>query len=148
MFALSTKGRYAARAMLELALREGDVPVLLRTISKAQKISPKYLGRIMGTLVSAGLVRSQRGKNGGFELARPAAEISMLNILQAVEGPVEPAPCIQTPRMCRKSGDCVTSEVWRKVKETLTSVLNGISLDDLASRHQKNASPNEHDYCI
>jgi len=134
--------------MLELALWKGDFPVLLKNISRAQKISTKYLGRIMATLVSAGLVRSRRGKNGGFELAKPSAEISILNILQAVEGPVAPAPCVETPGICRDSENCGTREVWWKVKETLTSVLDGITLDDLASRHRKKTSANEHDYCI
>jgi Rrf2 family transcriptional regulator, cysteine metabolism repressor len=149
MFALSTKGRYATRAMLELSLRKGDVPARLDTISRAQKISPKYLGRIMTALVSAGLVRSRRGKNGGFELARPLVEISILNILQAVEGSVALAPCVENPRICRESGKCATLEVWRKVSETMASVLGGITLDDLASRHRaKKASASEFDYCI
>jgi Rrf2 family protein len=136
MFSISTKGRYATRAMLELALRNGDVFVQLKDISKAQRISEKYLGRLMSSMVSAGLVISRRGKNGGFTLAKSPVEISILNILRSVEGPVAPAPCLDASQSCRESEDCVTREVWAKVKVALTSLLDGITLEELASKHR------------
>jgi Rrf2 family cysteine metabolism transcriptional repressor len=149
MLSISTKGRYATRAMLDLALRHGDEPVHLSDISKTQKMSKKYLGRLMAALVSAGFVRSRRGKNGGFTLARSPAEISVLNILQSVEGPVAPAPCLDALQPCRESEDCATREVWAKVKDVLISVLGGITLEDLARGHrEKQNSANEPIYVI
>ncbi|HEX9934993.1 MAG TPA: Rrf2 family transcriptional regulator [bacterium] len=137
MFSISTKGRYATRAMLELALRGETKSTLLRDISKAQAISVKYLGRIMASMVSAGLVISKRGKNGGFTLACSPAEIRIYDILRAVEGPLTPAPCVEAFRTCGKSDECITREVWVEVKDALTSVLAGITLDDLVRRHRK-----------
>jgi Rrf2 family cysteine metabolism transcriptional repressor len=137
MFAISTKGRYATRAMLEVASHDENNPVRLRDISKAQKISEKYLGRIMVSMVSAGLVRSRRGKNGGFILAASPTEITILDILQAVEGPVVPAPCVDTVQACRGPKDCVTQNVWMRVKDAIMTVLAGITLDDLVKLYRE-----------
>jgi Rrf2 family transcriptional regulator, cysteine metabolism repressor len=137
MFSVSTKGRYATRAMLELALRNPDIPVRLEDISKAQKISVKYLGRLMAVLVTSGLVLSRRGKKGGFTLAASPSKIRILDIVQAVEGPVLPAPCVYHLRACRGPADCVSRDVWMQVKDALIATLAGITLNDLVQRHRK-----------
>jgi Rrf2 family transcriptional regulator, cysteine metabolism repressor len=141
MFAISTKGRYATRAMLELALRNHESTIQLNDIAKAQRISGKYLGRLMAVMVSAGLVRSRRGKNGGFTLAKPPSEISILDILCPLEGPIEPAPCLDHIGSCRESDDCVTREVWMKTKDTLTLVLQRITLEDLVKKYREERNP-------
>ncbi len=135
MFVVTTKGRYATRAMLELASWKGDSHARLSDIAAAQKISLKYLSRIMTALVSAGLVRSRRGKNGGFDLGKPPSKIRLYDILRAVEGPVEPAPCTGRRVACGKFDRCVTRDVWIGLKNGLISMLEGISLEDLVRRH-------------
>lgn len=149
MFSLSTKGRYATKAMFELALRSQDVPVQLKDIAKTQKISKKYLGRLMAEMVSAGLAYSRRGKKGGFTLAKPSSEITVFDILNPVEGPIAPAPCVDHVKSCPDSGDCITHEVWMKTKDALTSVLEGITLEDLVNKHRdRQNSANGPDYFI
>jgi Rrf2 family transcriptional regulator, cysteine metabolism repressor len=141
MFALSTKGRYAARAMVDLALRNTGTPVRLKDIAKGQGISEKYLSRLMASLVQAGFVRSRRGKNGGFALARPPADISILGLLETVEGPVAPAPCLEGARSCRKSRDCAARDLWAEIRDALTSALGGLTLEDAVRRHRENPEP-------
>lgn len=130
---LSTKGRYAARAMLELALRNGNGPVLLKDIARVQAISERYLERIMATLASRGLVRSLRGQHGGFNLAAPPSEIRLSDIVTAVEGPLAPVACVDDPTACGRSGLCVTRTVWTKLKEAAALVLDSYTLEDLVN---------------
>jgi Rrf2 family protein len=149
MFSISTRGRYAARAMMELALHDSGSPVQLAEISAVQGISLKYLSRIMSSLISAGLASSQRGKNGGYVLGKPAERIRILDVLQAVEGPVEPAPCTGRREKCGRTEGCVTRVVWLKVADSLTTVLAGITLKELAGQVQaRRRGREESDYSI
>jgi Rrf2 family transcriptional regulator, cysteine metabolism repressor len=125
MLSVSTKGRYATRAMLELALRDGEVPVRLEDISKAQKISIKYLGRLMAAMVAAGLARSGRGEKRRFHAGRTPSKVRVLDILQAVEGPLAPATCIDDGRSCTGPADCVTRNVWMKLRDARSPSLHG-----------------------
>ena len=136
MLKLSTKGRYAARAMLELALRKSLEPVLLRDIARSQGMSEKYLERIMAALVSAGLVHSLRGQNGGFRLAKPPEDIRLGRILAVVEGPVAPAPCVEDPDACGRSDICATREVWIRLRDSAVSVVDSVTLEDLIRMHR------------
>jgi Rrf2 family transcriptional regulator, cysteine metabolism repressor len=138
MMELSTKGRYATRSMLELALRNGNAPVRLEDISRAQRLSQKYLSRLMAAMAAAGLVTSRRGQNGGYTLAKSPSDIRILDILLAVEGPVRPAPCLDDSSGCRESDVCAARHVWAKVRDGVTDVLSGITLEDLAESHRKN----------
>jgi Rrf2 family cysteine metabolism transcriptional repressor len=138
MMELSTKGRYATRSMLELALRNGDAPVRLENISSAQKISLKYLSRLMAAIAAAGLVTSRRGRNGGYSLAKSPSDIRILDILLAVEGPVRPAPCVDDSSRCRESDVCAPHQVWTKVRDAVTDVLSEVTLEDLVEKHRKN----------
>jgi Rrf2 family protein len=149
MFSISTKGRYAARAMLELALHNSGSPAQLAEISAAQDISLKYLSSIMSSLVSAGLVASQRGKKGGYVLVKAPERIRILDVLQAVEGPIDPAPCTGRSEKCGKTDQCVTRHVWVKVADSLTAVLSGFTLRDLAGQVQAiRIGREESDYSI
>ena len=91
---LSTKGRYAARAMLELALNDRKGIIQLKEIARKQDISERYLERLMSILVSAGLVRSVRGQHGGFSLAKPIHEIRLSQIVEATEGSISLVECV------------------------------------------------------
>lgn len=140
MFKLSTKGRYAARAMLELAIRNQNGPVLLKDIAKAQAISERYLERIMAVLVSRGLVRSLRGQHGGFSLVKSPSDIRMSDILLAVEGPLSPVACTDDPKTCSRSDSCVTRDVWIKLKESTATVLDSFTLEDLVGMQKEKST--------
>jgi len=128
---LSTKARYALRAMLELSLREGDGPVQLARIAKAQDISPKYLEQLAIPLRHAGLVRSERGPAGGYELANPAITITALDIVQAVEGPLDLLDCLGRSSVCDRADACAARSLWGRVSAALADVLRETTLADL-----------------
>lgn len=132
---LSTKGRYAVRAMLELALRQDAGSVQTRDIARVQGISLKYLERLLATLRSAGLVQSRRGANGGFILARATGEITMLDIVTAVEGSLAPVECVDDQRKCKRIDHCAARYLWTKLKQAVDTTLRDISLADLVRIH-------------
>ena len=134
---LSTKGRYSSRAMLDLALHYGDGPVSIREVAQRQDISNRYLENLMTALVSKGLVASSRGKGGGFTLARSPGEIKLLEVISTVEGSLAPVHCVDNPAECNRSEGCVTVEIWGKLKEALTDVLDSITLADMVSMYRK-----------
>lgn len=128
---LSTKGRYAARAMLDLAGAYGEGPVKLRHIARRQEISERYLERMMNALANAELVRSTRGRRGGFQLMRAPSEIRLSEIVGAVEGSMTPVACVDDPSVCHRHRSCVTKDIWEKVKVAVFDVLHSITLEDM-----------------
>ncbi len=134
---LTTKGRYAARAMLELALNYGNGPMQLREIAQKQEISERYLERMMTALVTTGLVRSTRGQNGGFSLAKSPGEILLSQIIQAVEGSLSLVDCVDNDKLCSRADICITRDIWVKVKEAMLDVLNGINLEQMIEMQKK-----------
>ncbi len=130
MLTLSTKGRYAVRILVSIAARDGDGPVRKHEIAAAEVISPDYVEQILVKLKSTGLVRSHRGPRGGFTLARAPAEIRVLDILQAAEGPLTLAGC--ESKRCSRRAACVTRPLWQKAEQALAAVLSGTTLADLA----------------
>jgi Rrf2 family protein len=130
---LSTRGRYATRAIYDLALHQGLGPVPLREISARQAISEKYLEQLFLKLRRAGLIRSVRGPGGGYLLAREARKINMYDILHAVEGPLTPVFCTDDPggRKCKRSKDCDMRKFWLKLSEQILSCLKHQTLGDL-----------------
>ena len=140
---MSTKVRYAVRAMLELALAcgataGGDVPsVSSRDVARRQHVSEKYVGQLLAQLRTAGLVRSTRGQRGGFRLARPAAEISLLDIVLAFEGTLAPVACVDDPDGCGFSATCAAREVWCELKDSIEKPLKRRTLADLARQERR-----------
>jgi Rrf2 family protein len=128
---VSTKARYALRAMIELALHEGEGPRHLQEIALAQRLSTKYLEQLTIALRHAGLLRAQRGPSGGYELARPADEITPLDIFLAVEGPLELLNCVGSPATCERSPTCVARRLWMEAGAAMNSVLARVTLADL-----------------
>jgi len=137
---LSTKARYGARAALDLALNYGPSPVPLRDIAERQEISERYLENIMSALVSAGLVGSTRGKNGGFMLSKPPRDIRLGDVVQVVEGSLAPVPCVDDPGQCGRSSLCVTKEIWKMLKDAIHGVLGSITLLDMVEMHRQKSS--------
>ena len=139
---LSTRGRYAVRAMLDLALQSGDGPTLIKDISERQQISCLYLEQLFTRLKAAGLVRSVRGPRGGFMLARPPREIRFSDIVKAMEGSTAPVECVDNAMLCSRADFCVTRRVWSEVKEAMDRVLTATTLEDLAERQGRKSVEN------
>lgn len=130
---LSTKGRYGLRALIDLARYSGAEPVPISSISSRQEISERYLEQLMALLKKAKLVRSVRGAGGGYVLAKRAEEISVGDILRALEGKLEPAECaeLDAEGECEAAGGCVTKYVWQRINESINQTVDGIKLDAL-----------------
>jgi len=137
---LSTRGRYAPRAMLDLALNYGKEPVSLKNIARRQEISERYLEHIMTVLLSAGLVQSTRGSHGGFSLAKLPKEIKLSQIIQAVEGSISPVECVDDPKICNRVDACVTHEIWIKLKKAMLEVFDSVTLEDMVKMQKKKLS--------
>ena len=145
---LSTKARYALRAMIELALHEGEGPQLLRDVASAQRVSPKYLEQLTTPLRHAGLVRTERGPSGGYELARPAARITALDIVQAVEGPLDLLDCVGRSAACDRAGTCAARRLWVRVGEAMNGALAEATLADLRDSQRSASRPDAFCYQI
>jgi Rrf2 family protein len=136
MLRISTKGRYGTRVMLELALDYGNGYTLLKDIAKRQNISVGYLEQIIPRLKSAGLINSSRGAHGGYVLARPPEEITLHEIVTALEGPICLVECINSPDVCDRVGFCVTRDLWDEVTEKVDTTLRSKTLLDLVHKHR------------
>ena len=121
MMKLSSRGEYGTRLMIELAENYNTGPVLLKDISYSQDISLKYLGQITILLKTAGLIKSARGPLGGYFLSRPPESIKLISILEATEGLLYLAECVENPESCHRSKDCTVRLVWEKASRRSTS---------------------------
>jgi len=130
---LTTKGRYAVTAMLDLALHEGRGPVSLTDISGRQEISLSYLEQLFAKLRRGGLVSSVRGPGGGYRLKRPASAICVAEIIDAVNENYEATAC-QGKGGCQQGEVCLTHTLWNDLSEQIHGFLSGISLADLVAR--------------
>lgn len=124
---LSTKGRYAVTAMMEIAMRQGDGPITLADISAIQGISNSYLEQLFAQLRKNGLVKGVRGPRGGYRLAKTAAEITVADIITAVDEKIETMRC-GGKGDCQDGQRCLTHELWQELSDQLYQFLNGITL--------------------
>ncbi|UOO37294.1 Rrf2 family transcriptional regulator [Oscillospiraceae bacterium CM] len=139
---ISTRGRYAIRMMLELAMSEPDQYVTIKSIAERQDISGKYLEQIISVLSRAGFVKSVRGAQGGYKLARNAEEYTVGSILRLIEGSLVPVACMEDePNQCPRCETCATLDVWKQVDEAVSSVVDHITLFDLVQKQKTMASP-------
>ena len=129
---LTTKGRYAARIMVRLAAHQQARPCRKHDIAEAEGISADYIEQILMKLKTAGLVVSFRGARGGFALGRRAEEITMADILDAAEGPINLVPCITEG--CVRATSCVTRPVWTAATEALRDVFTSTTLDQMGNK--------------
>jgi Rrf2 family iron-sulfur cluster assembly transcriptional regulator len=145
---LSTRARYAVRAMIDLAANAGNAPVTRDEIARRQAISPLYLSQILAHLSRADLVASSKGPGGGYHLTRPPAEISVAEIMDAVGETTEPAPCIVRPgskcdvRSCKQVDTCAAHLLWQRLSDTISDTLASASLADLCASVQPCAESN------
>lgn len=127
---ISTKGRYAVRMMLDLAMQESGIPVSIKDIAARQQISEKYMEQIIAMLSKAGFVKSIRGAQGGYILRKEPQEYSIGMILRAAEGSLAPVECLDGGE-CQKKDKCVTVKVWEKVDKAVNDVVDNITIADL-----------------
>lgn len=145
---LSTRARYGTRALLELALHEGEGPVLLKEIAKRQQISLHYLEHLISPLITGGIVRSTKGPGGGIYLDRTPREIKLGEVIQLLEGSVALVDCVNDPGICERSEFCVTRDIWSELKHVMDGVLGSTTLQDLVERHRKKEQPEPAMYYI
>lgn len=145
---ISTKGRYGTRALLDVAMYQNEGPVQLKVIAERQQLSVSYLEHIVAPLISAGILRSVRGVNGGVLLARPAREIKMSEVIQALEGSVAPAVCVDDPGVCPRSDHCATRDMWTEIKKAMDGVLESTTIQELVERQMTKQKHEEITYSI
>jgi len=130
---LTTKGRFAVTAMVDIALRNSDGPVSLAGISERQKISLSYLEQLFGKLRRGGLVDSVRGPGGGYRLARPAVDISIADIIRAVDETLDATQCGGREN-CAADHRCMTHDLWASLNQKMYEFLASIPLADLVTK--------------
>jgi Rrf2 family protein len=147
---ISTKGRYGLRAMVDMSLHYNEGPMALRVISERQGISESYLEQVFTNLRKSGLVKASRGSQGGYELSRPASQITTAQILQALEGPIVPVFCVDDTGSgpgCEREKGCVTRSFWEELRDQINDFLEKTTLQDLTDR-ARSAYQEAHMYYI
>ncbi|QEK12101.1 Rrf2 family transcriptional regulator [Crassaminicella thermophila] len=147
---LSTKGRYGVKAMFELALSYGDGPIALNSIADKQNLSVHYLEQLFSNLRKAGLVKSVRGAQGGYILARKPEDITVGDIIRTLEGPLAPAECVieNDSKECYKADYCVTRTIWEKIRDSINNVVDSITLQDMINDYKKMNNNDSYMYYI
>lgn len=134
---LSTRGRYGLKAMFQLALHYGEGPIPLNVIASQQELSENYLEQLFSALRKDGLIKSVRGTQGGYMLAKHPEKITVGNILRVLEGDMAPAECvIGNTVSCDKEESCVTKLVWMRIKDSINSVIDSITLQDMLNEQK------------
>lgn len=143
---ISTKGRYALRLMLDLAINNTGEYITIKSISARQEISDKYLEQIITQLSKAGYVKSTRGAQGGYRLAKEPREYTVGMILRLIEGSLAPVSCVEEESSdCSRYGCCATAFVYARINDAVNEVVDSITLEDLVERQKMLA---ENDYII
>lgn len=135
---ISTKGRYAVRVMLDLALNDTGEYVKVREIAKRQDLSEKYLEQIIAMLHKAGYVKSVRGAQGGYKIAADPSVYTIGMILRLTEGSLSPVACLDGEvNDCERCDSCETLAVWKQLDEAIKKVVDGITIADLVKQHRE-----------
>lgn len=129
---ISTKGRYAMRLMIDLAQRDENDKVSLREVAEFEGISQKYLEQLVRPLTQAGLIKGMRGKNGGYNLAKPMEQIKAGDVLRAVEGTTIPVACQALETGCERGNECNAVRFWAGLDRVIEDYVDGVTLADLA----------------
>ena len=147
---LSTKVRYGVRALFDIAYHSAGLPIQIKEISKRQDISQRYLEQIFQKLRKAGLLTSKRGPRGGYTLAKATKDISVGDVIQAVEGATEIVPCIKkkkkTNKKCDNFDKCATRFFWDEASQKIFEYFSGISIQDICDKAKEMGIKRELDY--
>ncbi len=134
---ISTKGRYGTRAMVDIGEHHNEGPVSLRELADRQGISMKYMEQIVPLLKTSGLIRSTRGARGGYVLAKNPGDISLRDIVQALEGSWCLVDCLDDDSLCDRAKDCVTYEIWQGIQKAIYNILDSMTLADMIDLHRR-----------
>ena len=143
---IGTKGDYGVRALIDLAMYGGDGPVQRAEIARRQHVPEAYLDHLLAQLRRAGFIRSTRGPSGGHELARPAEDVNLLQVLETLEGSLAPLPCLEDHE--GEGTVCAQQWVWREIYDDMRERLQAVSLRDLANRERERLQRSAVSYSI
>lgn len=133
---LSTKGRYGVKAMVDLAIHYGESPISIKSISQRQGISEYYLEQLFSALRKAKLIKSIRGAQGGYVLNKLPEEITVADIMEVLEGPIEISDCVEGTT-CNNGNCCATRLVWQKIKTSIEDVTTSVTLKDIVNDYNE-----------
>ncbi len=142
---ISTRGRYGLRILLDLALHDNGSPRMIRDIAGSQRISEKYISRLIIDLRRAGMVKSVRGSRGGYRIARYPKNLTVLDVIEVMEGPVSIIDCVTTESCDRQRG-CAVRSIWCDMNNQIRSALAAVTLQDVIDRQRENEEIAE--YCL
>ena len=145
---LSTKARYGARATVELGAVYPQEAVSARKVAERLGVSVKYLEQIMSALKAAGVLKSIRGVRGGYSLARPPSEVTLLEIFHVLEGEPLLVDCLRDSELCSLAPTCPTVDTWREMNDALTKILAGTTIQDLVDRARRKRDAHKQMYHI
>ena len=132
---ISTRGRYALRILLDIAMHQGNGYVTMKDIARRQRISKKYGDQIGMQLSQSGLLVAARGRQGGYRLIPAAGDVTVLQVLKIMEGSLAPVQCLETsPNLCDRCSFCITLPMWTELDRVVSDYLGGITLQSLIDR--------------
>ncbi len=132
---VSTRGRYAIRFLLDLAMNDIGQPVRMKDVAKRQEISDKYLEQVVSLLQKSGMVKSVRGPQGGYMLVKQPAEYTIGEILRLTEGDMAPVAClVDEDNPCERANECMTLPFWKKLDKAISDVIDHTTLADLMEK--------------
>lgn len=137
---VSTKGRYGLRTLMDIANHQANGPVNLNDIAERQVISSKYLWQITNLLKTAGFLSGSRGPKGGYVLLLDPAKITLLHVLETLEGPLSLVECVDNADFCNRIENCVAHSVWAEVSQAIRESLRKITLAEILRRHANTGS--------
>jgi len=133
---ISTKGRYGLRTLMDIAMHQKSGPVPLNDIAERQSISAKYLWQVLNPLRAAGLLNVVRGAHGGYALAKSPEQITLLDVVSILEGPVSIVDCVCGPDGCERATACASRSIWDEVNAALVNALRAVTLADVVQRQR------------
>lgn len=139
---LSTKGRYGVKAMLDLAINYGGEPICIKSISERTGITEYYLEQLFSHLRKAGLIKSVRGTKGGYTLTKEPKDITVYEIMEVLEGPIEISDCIDDDK-CSNTDCCASRLLWVRIKDSIEEVFKDTTLENMVSDY--NSMKKDHD---
>lgn len=146
---ISTKGRYALRMLLDLAQNRDMGFIPLKDIAARQDISKKYLEQIVGLLNQSNVLRTNRGYQGGYQLARPASDYTVGEILRITEGSISSVSCLEAgENNCARREECMTLPLWQGLDRVIAEYLDSFTLQDLIDNYERTTSNGGCDFCI
>jgi len=145
---ISTRGSYALEAVLAIALYPAEQTISIREISQRTQISDNYLEQIFSLLRKNNIISSSRGAYGGYQLARPAGQILVGDVLRATEKSISPVMCVEEDITCSKSTHCVTRNAWKKLFGAISGTVDGITIADLVKDFIQKTTRESVDYSI